>query len=190
MPTLLADGRLPLTSTNQDRPVKIPGLKVPLPTSELPSDLHPGAYIPNAYENFLRTSRGVGEAPIVLLNTFRELEEEPFAALDELHESAPTRMPKAIPIGPLLPLGTFSKEGDASSGSEELDGSIMRFLDSQGRRSVLYVAFGTVGILNGEKQIEEMAMGLEGSGCAFLWTQGPSVVNPNKAPLDELVPPG
>jgi hypothetical protein len=190
---LLAEGRLPLTETNQEKPVEIPGLKVPLPTAELPSDLHPGAMLPNAYETFLRTSRRAGEAPIVLVNTFRELEDDVFAALDELHESSATPKPKAIPVGPLLPSAAFSTHGDATTEAgttEELDESIMRFLDSQPRTSVLYVAFGTVGILHGEKHIVEIALGLESSEQPFLWTQGPSMTHPDAPSLTQRLPPG
>ncbi|KAG0601055.1 hypothetical protein M758_11G080500 [Ceratodon purpureus] len=193
VPTLLSEGRLPLTETNQEKPVEIPGFQVPLPTSELPSDLHPNAMLPNAYETFLRISRRAAEAPIVLVNTFRELEDNVFDALDGLHQNSATPKPKVIPVGPLLPSAAFSTHGDATTvngTSEELDESIMRFLDSQPRKSVLFITFGTAGILQGEQHIQEIALGLEASGQPFLWTQGPSLMDPNKPTLSQLVPPG
>lgn len=56
VPTLIAEGRLPLTANNQEKPMHIPGLKIPLRTSELPDDLHPGALVSGADKIFLRTS--------------------------------------------------------------------------------------------------------------------------------------
>nr|PNR44165.1 hypothetical protein PHYPA_016549 [Physcomitrium patens] len=88
VPKLLADSILPLTTTSQDVFVQIPGLKVRLRASELPTDLDPNALIPkllkiDSYGNFLYMSRRAAEAPIVLDNTFRELEADVLAALDE-----------------------------------------------------------------------------------------------------------
>lgn len=85
VPTLIA-ARLPLTASNQEKPVHVPGLKALLPTSELPADLHPGALIPHADKIFLRTSWRVKQAPIVLINTFHDLEEDVFEAMDTIRQ--------------------------------------------------------------------------------------------------------
>ena len=56
--------------------------------SDLPQDLRGSAVIPFSYELFLRTSRRAAEAPVVLINTFRELEADVLDALDDLHSRA------------------------------------------------------------------------------------------------------
>jgi len=89
VPNLLVEGRLPLTEENQTKPISIPGFKFPLRTSDLVSELKDEKFIKmGAYDCFLRMSRRVLEAPIVLVNTFRELEEDCFVAFDDLHSQA------------------------------------------------------------------------------------------------------
>jgi hydroquinone glucosyltransferase len=195
VPTLLADGILPLTTTSQDVFVQIPGLKVRLRTSELPTDLDPNALIPkllklDSYGNFLYMSRRAAEAPIVLVNTFRELEADVLAALDETGQA-----PKVIPVGPLLsPLVFSSQEGatvDEDGSLEELDDSIVQFLDRQPCRSVMYVAFGTFGVTVHENCIEDIALGLEASGQPFLWSAGDLISRrQDQSTITPCLPPG
>lgn len=66
-----------------------------------------------------------------------------------------------IPCGPLL-----VDSGDVSAGSEA-DG-VMRWLDGQEPGSVVLVSFGSEYFMT-EKQLAEMARGLELSGAAFVW---------------------
>jgi hypothetical protein len=82
VPTLLAEARLPLTESNQTEVIEFPGMK--LHPSDLPSDLWGSVIFNFSYELFLRTSRRAAEAPVVLINTFCELEAEVLDALDDL----------------------------------------------------------------------------------------------------------
>ncbi|KAG8099133.1 hypothetical protein GUJ93_ZPchr0013g37165 [Zizania palustris] len=74
-----------------------------------------------------------------------------------------------IPCGPLL-----VDSGDVGAGSEA--DRVMRWLDRQEQSSVLLVSFGSEYFMS-EKQIAQMARGLELSGEAFVWVvrfpQGP-----------------
>lgn len=187
VPTLLAEGRLPFTEQNRNELVKIPGMEVPLHPSELPSDLHPEFLniIDFSYEFFLRMSRRAIEAPIVLVNTFWEIEEGVLAALDALHDSDPQRMPKVIPVGPLHPSADLIQR-DWDENSEE---PTIQFLNKQPPSSVVYIAFGTGGALSRE-QAEELALGLEASDQPFLWVGGPNKLNPLAENLDKILPPG
>lgn len=85
MPNLVAKGRLPFTKENQIEPILIPGFKFPLHPSNLVSDLKDEKFIEmGAYDCYLHMSRRAHEAPIVLVNTFYELEEDCFVAINDL----------------------------------------------------------------------------------------------------------
>ena len=89
MPALIAEGSLPLTEENRTKPIEIPGMGFPVHPADLPGELNdPEAFKWGSYEFFLRLARRAREAPIVFVNTFRELEENVLAALDELHSRA------------------------------------------------------------------------------------------------------
>ncbi|KAG9440581.1 hypothetical protein H6P81_020746 [Aristolochia fimbriata] len=83
-------------------------------------------------------------------------------------------IPKAIPIGPLLstnrtvskPVGNFWAE----------DPSCLTWLHQQQDCSVIYVAFGSLAILN-QTQFEELAAGLEQTGRPFLWVVRPNLIS-------------
>lgn len=189
VPKLLAANQIPITDENRERPVEIPGLKVPLHTSELPADLHPAPMVPWAYDLFMRTSRLAIVTPIILINTFRELEEDVLATLDALHADNPTKVPKVIPVGPLVPIAPFSKLVK-EVGSPKTEESVVSFLDKHPRRSVVYIAFGTAGMLCKPRVLEELAHGLEASGQPFVWAEGPRPTHPNATTLAKCLPPG
>lgn len=86
--TLVAEGRLPLTDGNQTDLIEFPGMK--LHPSELPTDLHGDELVSFSYDLYMRMAQKAAEAPMVLVNTFRELEEHVFVALDQLYSRAST----------------------------------------------------------------------------------------------------
>jgi len=91
VPNLVAEGRLPITEENRTEPIPIPGFKFPLHPSDLMLEFKDEDYVQrSAYNLFLRMSRRACEAPIVLVNTFRELEEDCFVAFDDLFLQATT----------------------------------------------------------------------------------------------------
>ncbi|PON77823.1 UDP-glucuronosyl/UDP-glucosyltransferase, partial [Trema orientale] len=64
-------------------------------------------------------------------------------------------------VGPLLETTKFKELRDA-------DKWLFQWLDQQERSSVLYVSFGTTTTLS-DKEIKELALGLERSGVKFIW---------------------
>ncbi|TVU30731.1 hypothetical protein EJB05_22366, partial [Eragrostis curvula] len=104
----------------------------------------------------------LGTADLLMSNTVKELE-----------EGILSRYPTILPVGPLptglrqgKPLGNFWPE----------DASCMSWLDKQADRSVVYVAFGSIAVLD-RKQFHELARGLELSGRPFLWVVRPGLAD-------------
>ncbi|KAL3632498.1 hypothetical protein CASFOL_025482 [Castilleja foliolosa] len=65
-------------------------------------------------------------------------------------------------------LGPFNPVEKTESGQELKKGSCLEWLDGMGPNSVILVSFGTTTTLS-EKQIQELAMGLEKSEQNFIW---------------------
>ncbi|KAJ0980396.1 hypothetical protein J5N97_008651 [Dioscorea zingiberensis] len=106
----------------------------------------------------------------VVVNSFYELE----PAYAELYRRKPGR--RAWYLGPVSLCNESADEkamrGLAETGHEEL----MAWLDTKPAGSVVYVSFGSICELSGD-QVEEIAAGLEISGCCFVWVvrdKGPS----------------
>ncbi|KAH6821928.1 hypothetical protein C2S53_016653 [Perilla frutescens var. hirtella] len=102
----------------------------------------------------------------VLLNTFQELEQEAIKALgNKLNVTA---------VGPLIPSSFFDRNestdksfgGDLFSKNE--DYIYFQWLDSKQEKSVVYVAFGSLVVMNKEQKIE-ILHGLVQSKRPFLW---------------------
>ncbi|KAG6431470.1 hypothetical protein SASPL_109549 [Salvia splendens] len=87
--------------------------------------------------------------PLVLLNTFQELEQE---AIEELESKL-----NVLAIGPLI--------ATSYSCGEE---NYMEWLDSKPKKSVVYVAFGSLMVINKEQKVE-ILHGLLRSKRPFLW---------------------
>ena len=103
---------------------------------------------------------------------------------NSFHEAEPSAcglFPNILPIGPLSadkkPVGNFLQE----------DGRCIKWLDAQPDRSVVYVAFGSIAILDG-RQFQELAEGLELTGRPFLWVVRPDFTagDLSKAWFDEF----
>ncbi|KAK3146027.1 hypothetical protein QOZ80_3BG0260580 [Eleusine coracana subsp. coracana] len=112
-------------------------------------------------------------AEIVACNSFLDAEPAAFE-----------HFPGIMSIGPLFadselrkPVGQFLPE-DARS---------LQWLDSQPDRSVVYVAFGSLAMLD-RRQFEELALGLELTGRPFLWVVRPDFTTGglSKAWFDEF----
>uniref|UniRef100_A0A0D9V491 Glycosyltransferase n=1 Tax=Leersia perrieri TaxID=77586 RepID=A0A0D9V491_9ORYZ len=93
------------------------------------------------------------KAPWVFINTFDELEREAIAGLSK-------HMP-LVPVGPLV-------DPDDDSGGVEDDDGCASWLDAQPRRSVVFVAFGSL-VDIGHDEAVEIAEGLAATGRPFLW---------------------
>ncbi|KAH6761002.1 hypothetical protein C2S51_017951 [Perilla frutescens var. frutescens] len=114
------------------------------------------------------------KAKWLLCNTCYELE----PAACDLH-------PNLLPVGPLhLYEAQAEKSCSDSSNFYAEDASCLSWLDTKPAGSVVYVSFGSFAIYS-QQQLEELALGLEISGRAFLWVvrqdlaDGSSAVYPN-----------
>ncbi|EYU36923.1 hypothetical protein ABFS82_05G096200 [Erythranthe guttata] len=104
--------------------------------------------------------------PLVLLNTFEELEQEAI-------ESLKAKNINVITIGPLIP-SAFSNGNDSTDKSFGGDLFIskkedyFKWLDSKPEHSVVYVAFGSLVVMNKDQKVEFLH-GLVESKRPFLW---------------------
>ncbi|XP_010488204.1 PREDICTED: UDP-glycosyltransferase 71B8-like [Camelina sativa] len=133
----------------------VPSLSRPYPVKCLPYGLGTKEWLPM----FVNQARRFREMKGFLVNTFAEL--EPYA-LESLLSSGDT--PRAYTVGPILHL-----ENHVGSSKEEKSSEILRWLDEQPPRSVVFLCFGSVGGFR-EEQAREIAISLERSGHRFLWS--------------------
>ncbi|GLJ39146.1 hypothetical protein SUGI_0797790 [Cryptomeria japonica] len=73
----------------------------------------------------------------------------------------------ALAVGPVS-LPNFLQGENTNVSMLEEDNTCFRWLDSQPKQSVLYVSFGRLAV-KFERQLHELALGLEASGFPFLW---------------------
>ncbi|ESR34280.1 hypothetical protein CICLE_v10004909mg [Citrus x clementina] len=145
--------------------IELPGLP-PLTGWDLPSFMDPRKSN-DAYSFILTCFKEQMEAiveetdPKILVNTFDALEAETLRAIDKFN---------MIAIGPLVASALWDgKElygGDLCKNSSKE--YYMEWLSSKPKSSVIYVAFGTICVLE-KRQVEEIARGLLDSGHPFLW---------------------
>lgn len=100
----------------------------------------------------------------ILCNSFPEIE---FPAINLIKN--------VVPIGPLL-----SHQRLQFSTLWTEDSSCLGWLDRQPARSVIYVSFGSITLLN-QYQLHELAGGLELSGRPFLWVCRPDLMDGSPA---------
>eukprot|EP00253_Pinus_taeda_P002982 PITA_02982 len=146
--------------------IEIPGLPL-LNVSELPSFLNPS----NIYTSLLRLLMDqfdpLSEAKWVLGNSFEEIES---GEINSVKGIAPIRT-----VGPLLPSAFFDGQNprDTDYGTHLCKAAkCMDWLNTKDPASVVYVSFGSMGVLSKE-QIHEIALGLKASGYSFIWVIRP-----------------
>ncbi|KAL2332623.1 hypothetical protein Fmac_013836 [Flemingia macrophylla] len=143
----------------------LPGLPFSLTSRDIPSFLIPSNIYTFVLPSFEQQFQDLDQEtnPILLVNTFEELEPEAFRAVDKF---------TMMPIGPLIPSAFLDMKdpNDTSFGADIFDVSndYIEWLDSKPKFSVVYVSFGTLAVLN-KRQMEELARALLDSGCPFLW---------------------
>ncbi|KAF8044097.1 hypothetical protein BT93_A2162 [Corymbia citriodora subsp. variegata] len=139
-----------------DSLIDVPG-SPPIPPSDVAIPLQDR--YDEAYKGFLDSSLKMQTSAGIIVNTFENLEPRAIQAImdGQCVPGGPT--PPLYCIGPLI----SSKEGD-DGGSPEC----LPWLDSQPRGSVVFLCFGSLGVLSVE-QLKEIATGLERSGQRFLW---------------------
>ncbi|EFH46508.1 UDP-glucoronosyl/UDP-glucosyl transferase family protein, partial [Arabidopsis lyrata subsp. lyrata] len=121
--------------------LEFPCLTRPYPVKCLPHILTSKEWLPFfvAQARFFRKMKGI------LVNTFAELEPHALKMFNNVD------LPQAYPIGPVLHL------------------EILRWLDEQPPKSVVFLCFGSMGGFT-EEQTREVAVALDRSGHRFLWS--------------------
>ncbi|KAF9683855.1 hypothetical protein SADUNF_Sadunf04G0057400 [Salix dunnii] len=149
---------------NPPSSIQAPGLP-PFETEDIPSFLLPNGPHSSLTPVFQHHIQVLEQepSPCVLLNTFDCLEEDVIAAIGNINP---------IPIGPLIPLALLDKnhQSDTSCGCDLFEKSTeyIQWLNSKPKRSVIYISFGSIAVLQ-KNQMEEMLLGLIGTCRPFLW---------------------
>ena len=129
--------------------VPINGIDLPAPTQNRSSE---------AYEKFLQRAKSFYSVDGILINSFFELES---SAIEALKQNGYGKI-DFFPVGPITQTG--SSNSDVVGDEHEC----LKWLKNQPQNSVLYVSFGSGGTLS-QRQINELAFGLELSGQRFIW---------------------
>jgi hypothetical protein len=178
---LVSEGFIPVNVSEAKNPEKLitclPGNIPPLKPTDLlsfyraqdPSDI--------LFNALLYESHKQSKGDYILVNTFEELEGRDTVTALSLNGCP------ALAIGPLF-LPNFL-EGRASCCSLwEEEEICLTWLDMQQPASVIYVSFGSIAVKS-EKQLEQLALGLEGSGQPFLWVLRMDIAEGQAAILPE-----
>ncbi|BBN07879.1 protein MpUGT17 [Marchantia polymorpha subsp. ruderalis] len=146
----------------QHEQICVPGLDV-IPYKDLPGGWFTESPI---FDHSRISALSLAKADVILVSSFQELEERSFCALERQLKTSPKNPHRKVSniwtVGP-----TFQFPSIADEAGEEERHSCLKFLDSQSKSSVLYVAFGSDGC-HSREQILEIAHGLESSGQPFL----------------------
>ncbi|OEL13048.1 UDP-glycosyltransferase 83A1 [Dichanthelium oligosanthes] len=114
------------------------------------------------FQTVIKTNTAIALADTIVCNTFQKIESEALALVPKT----------ALAVGPLE-----ATEALSVAGSFWLDDpTCLAWLDAQAPGSVVYVAFGSLAVLDATR-LQELADGLALTGRPFLW-----VVRPNFAP--------
>ncbi|CAN0902874.1 UDP-glycosyltransferase 88A1 [Linum grandiflorum] len=140
-----------------DSDLEIPGVPK-LPSSDVPKILLDRDDV--VYSYFLEFATLLPKSAGFIVNSFDSLEERAVKAISDglCVPDGPT--PPIYCIGPLIASGNHRK----TVGGMEC----MTWLDSQPKRSVVFLCFGSLGIFSRD-QLREIAIGLEKSMEPFLW---------------------
>ncbi|XWS33726.1 hypothetical protein CRYUN_Cryun22dG0108200 [Craigia yunnanensis] len=143
---------------DQKQPFVLPGC-TPVRPEDLPDPIL--VQTKNNYLEFIRIAMEIPKADGILVNTWEELQPTTLAALrdDKLLRSAAK--------APIFLIGPVTSEGAVRSKSE-----LFEWMDKQPKQSVLYISFGSMGVLSLE-QMTELAWGLELSQQRFIWVVRP-----------------
>ncbi|MED6187988.1 hypothetical protein PIB30_081720 [Stylosanthes scabra] len=110
----------------------------------------------------LRLQEIVTGAAAIAIRSCPEVEGQSLKILESVFKKP------VIPVGLLPPSPPQSNDEDNNDDKDENWSTILKWLDEQEKRSVIYVAFGSEVKLSDEEFIE-IAMGLELSNCPYFW---------------------
>uniref|UniRef100_Q66PF4 Cinnamate beta-D-glucosyltransferase n=1 Tax=Fragaria ananassa TaxID=3747 RepID=CGT_FRAAN len=141
--------------------VQIPSMPL-LKYDEVPSFLYPTSPYPFLRRAILGQYGNLEKPFCILMDTFQELESEIIEYMARL-----------CPIKAVGPLFKNPKAQNAVRGDfMEADDSIIGWLDTKPKSSVVYISFGSVVYLK-QEQVDEIAHGLLSSGVSFIWVMKP-----------------
>ncbi|XVF17839.1 hypothetical protein REPUB_Repub10bG0159300 [Reevesia pubescens] len=113
-------------------------------------------------EPFVLPAMEIPKADGILVNTWEELQPTTLAALRD------EKLLGSVVKAPIFPIGLVTAEEDVGiSKSKSIE-----WMDKQPKEYVLYVCFGSIGVLSLE-QLTELARGLELSQQRFIWVVRP-----------------
>lgn len=145
-----------LYNSSENKPpssIQLPGLP-PFETEDIPSFLLPNGPHSSLNPVFQHHIQVLEQdpSPMVLLNSFDCLEEEVIAAIGNINP---------IPIGPLNPFALLDKnhQSDTSCGCDLFEKSTeyIQWLNSKPKRSVIYVSFGSIAVLQKKSNGRDVA---------------------------------
>ncbi|PRQ52231.1 putative flavonol 3-O-glucosyltransferase [Rosa chinensis] len=140
---------------------------VPSYINPVPTNVMPGfAFNNGGYISFANHARRFKETKGIIINTLVELESHAVHSLFDGNENEQSQaQPHVYAVGPLVDIkGKY----EVQSNLTKVD-KIMKWLDEQSPKSVVFLCFGSSGSFD-ETQLKEMAIGLEQSGQRFLWS--------------------
>ncbi|CAH2053085.1 unnamed protein product [Thlaspi arvense] len=138
---------------DSDTELDVPALTRRLPAMCLPSVMLSKEWFPN----LLRRAKTLRGTKGILVNSLADIEPQAFKFFSGEDQDTPP----LYAVGPIL---RFKNDSDDEKGSE-----ILRWLDEQPPRSVLFLCFGSMGGFT-EEQTREIAVALERTGHRFLWS--------------------
>ncbi|KFK40199.1 hypothetical protein AALP_AA3G342800 [Arabis alpina] len=161
--------------------LEVPTFTRPLPLNCFSSAMLSKEWLPIIVEDTRRFQETKG----ILVNTFAELEPQAikfFSGRDH-------------PLPPVYPVGPAMNPNTNSSGSDDKQSEILRWLDEQPSKSVVFLCFGSMGGFS-EEQVKEIAVALERTGYRFLWSLRRAAAKGTMGPpgeftnLEEILPEG
>ncbi|KAG7626124.1 UDP-glucuronosyl/UDP-glucosyltransferase [Arabidopsis thaliana x Arabidopsis arenosa] len=162
--------------------LEVPCLTRPLPVKCFPSVLLTKEWLPVMF----RQTRRFRETKGILVNTFAELEPQAMKFFSGVDSPLPT----VYTVGPVMNLKI-----NGPNSSDDKQSEILRWLDEQPRKSVVFLCFGSMGGFH-EGQAKEIAIALERSGHRFVWSLRRAQPKGSMGPpeeftnLEEILPEG
>ncbi|XVF61979.1 hypothetical protein PTKIN_Ptkin08bG0179200 [Pterospermum kingtungense] len=115
---------------------------------------------------FIRMAKEIPKADGILVNTWEELQPKTLAALRD------EKLLASVARAPIYPIGPVTADATSETSKTEL----FEWMDKQPKESVLYISFGSMGVLSLE-QMTELAWGLQLSQQRFIWVVRPPAKN-------------
>ncbi|XP_057840468.2 UDP-glycosyltransferase 85A1 isoform X2 [Cryptomeria japonica] len=179
---LLSQGHIPVKEEDLNSKEKfitcLPGKLPPIRPTDIVSFFREKHISEIIYSVYLYESRIQNIADYVLVNTFEELEGGEEAQMGLSVNGCP-----ALAIGPVF-LPNFLQGRNSMHSMWEEDKTCFQWLDAQQQGSVLYVSFGSIAIKS-ERQLHELALGLEACGYPFLWVLRSDIAEGKSVDLPE-----